>query len=216
MAFAGNGERLAVDYHPNRPEGADHRLAVLDIEKKAELWSVDAGFGVGNLCFSPDGPSWPPASHTISNLDASTGKPTGFPVPGLGGGHDVGGLTQDAVFSSDGRRLAGISGQKQVKVCDVPTGTLIDSFDPPASSMGLSAGPVAFSPDGRTLAVAGGPKVLHFWDLESHRDRLAMSDTHADQVNGVLFTRDGKMLISASDDGTIRLWDLAAAGNRES
>ena len=37
---------------------------------------------------------------------------------------------------------------------------------------------------------------------------------HAKAVNGLLFSKDGQTLISASDDGTVRLWDLATGTSK--
>ena len=51
-----------------------------------------------------------------------------------------------------------------------------------------------------------GQVVLH--NLISAKEPLKAFDGHADYVWAVTFTPDGKKLLSASDDGTVRMWDL--------
>jgi WD40 repeat protein len=72
----------------------------------------------------------------------------------------------------------------------------------------------AFAPGGRTLAttgVAGNDGTVNLWDL-SDRDRprpLGRPLTgHTKEVNALAFTRDGRTMLTASADQTVRLWDL--------
>ena len=70
-------------------------------------------------------------------------------------------------------------------------------------------GPLAFSPDGKTLATTGDRQALHFWDLATGKDRLATPDAHQGDVAALAFLADGKTLVSGSSDRTVRVWDLA-------
>ncbi len=219
MTFAPDGKRLAVDLMEYRPMGTKYRVVVLDIDKAREIRRLESEHDMRTLAFSHDGKTLAVRDSTRFQLcSIATGELSSLknvvkevlifslykPVP-----------VDFAAFSSDGRRLAAISNIGQISVCDPDTRRLTDSFDFPGGTMGLWGGPVALSPDARTLAAVGGTQVVHLWDLDGHRDRLAMPASHCDMVNELLITPDGKTLLTASDDGTIRLWDLATGRQRK-
>jgi sugar lactone lactonase YvrE len=71
---------------------------------------------------------------------------------------------------------------------------------------------LAFSPDGKLLASAGGEKTVKVWEISGGRN-TATFEGHGAYVHAVAFRADGKMLASAGDDNTVRLWDLASGKN---
>lgn len=66
---------------------------------------------------------------------------------------------------------------------------------------------VAFSPDGKTLASAGGESTIKLWNIETGQQRKSL-EGHTNSVRSVAFSPDGKTLVSGSRDNIIKLWNV--------
>ena len=71
------------------------------------------------------------------------------------------------------------------------------------------AGP-AFSPDGKAIIIERGG-VLRFFDADSGREQFGNPDAHQGYVTAVQYAPDGRAIFTASDDGTVREWDVRLA-----
>jgi WD40 repeat protein len=69
---------------------------------------------------------------------------------------------------------------------------------------------VAFSSDGKILAT-GIDRTAQLWDVATRRPIGYPLMTQTGGVNAVAFSPDGKTLATGSDDGMLRLWDVATA-----
>lgn len=64
---------------------------------------------------------------------------------------------------------------------------------------------LAESPSGTLLAVVGEDNLIHIWSVASGTEIMSLYG-HGSTITDLEFTRDGKLLISSSRDGTIRIW----------
>jgi WD40 repeat protein len=113
-----------------------------------------------------------------------------------------------AILSPDGRILAAIAGTNHVELWDVATVSrrTVFTLDP-------APGPsVALSPDGILLAATAGPDdvdhAVRLWDTDTG-ELLGACEGHKQPVWAIAFAPDGRTLASSSDDGTVKLWNLA-------
>ncbi len=74
------------------------------------------------------------------------------------------------------------------------------------SSIGKT-GRLALSPDGQTMASAGGDGMIKLWDVRGIENEAPILG-HREAVTNLAWSPDGKVLASTSLDRTVRLWDV--------
>jgi WD40 repeat protein len=111
-------------------------------------------------------------------------------------------------FSPDGRWLV-TSGQSDYRVWRVGHWE-----DPPViiprENSGTMAGALAFSRDGRLLAILATPVEVQLIDLETFAELARLLAPDARFISGLRFSPDGRVLAAATDMRVIQLWDLRA------
>jgi WD40 repeat protein len=137
--------------------------------------------------------------------DLATRKQLGSPVT----------LQKDRIwalaFSPDGTLLASAGNDFEVAIWkDGQHDRIFKTVGTPAEGENLELMPagVGFSSDGTRLATSSPGHSVTLWNVKDWRPLppVLYGDTQA--VSSVAFRQDGKVLISGSADGDIRLWDV--------
>ena len=109
-------------------------------------------------------------------------------------------------LSPDGGRLYLVApGERPLRVYDVDSGLLIGSTRA-AQLTNVSDNNMEVSPDGSTLAIANDSQVLRYDTRTLHVRGPALS-AHTAPVTDVGYSHGGRLIVTASADGTAIVWD---------
>ncbi|MFD4433933.1 WD40 repeat domain-containing protein, partial [Nocardia sp. NPDC058497] len=112
-------------------------------------------------------------------------------------------LSVRAVFSPDGRWIAGTTLGSAVQIWDAETGK---AAAPPLTGFPGVVNTVAFSPDGQSVAAGGQDGTIRQWDVDSGRAEVFTG--HDGAVHSVAFSPDGRHMVSGGEDTTVRIWNV--------
>jgi serine/threonine protein kinase/WD40 repeat protein len=93
-----------------------------------------------------------------------------------------------------------------IQCLDLATGREIWQSEP-KRELGIMA--LAVSPDGRIVVSGSGHEdhTIHVWDAATGKPLCPPLEGHTGWVDGLVFTKDGRRLISGGGDTTVRYWD---------
>jgi eukaryotic-like serine/threonine-protein kinase len=219
VAFSPDGKTLAWC-------GRDRIITLWDLDQnRACAICVGHEGTIRALAFHPDGDRMVSAGFdgTLRFWNTATGLEDGKPIR-------LGGRSSDCVaVSPDGTALASSTGPRSddpgwggpwpglLQVWDWTTRQ--ERFALKGHRYHILG--VSFSPNGKTLASAGGHfsdgAEVKLWDLASGREQHSLSG-HQWWVECVAFSPDSRFLVSAGgfekNPGEVRVWDLTSHGSR--
>jgi WD40 repeat protein len=184
LAFAPDGKRLLASF-----SSTDEGMYCWDIATGRRLWQ-NKKFGHSPIVFTPDGKILCAHGGAVDlemgpNVDISH-------LPTLNSNMHL-------ALTPDGRMLL-LADNKGVPVWDLKEGKELRKLKGAGED-------IVVTPDGKSIISNSG--MLQRWNLATGVPFWADSSElgHVDEVAGVAFCADGTRLLSASSDGTVRLWD---------
>lgn len=144
------------------------------------------------------------ASSRLQAWSVSTGRALGAPTT-------VAGAVPFLAPNEVGRlRFLHGSLQGGLSLLEVETGVAVASFSLPRGALRSCA----VSPDGCRVAAGGDDGTVCVWDVPAAKPLVAIP-VHARAVHWMKFARGGTCLVTASDDGVVRVWNLARSSETE-
>jgi WD40 repeat protein len=199
VAFSPDGRSLASAAEGNNP------IFIWDVasgEKQAELRGHESH--VRSLEFSRDGKVLVSGGDsTVRVWDLSTRRETVEPI-------EAGTSVAKVAISPDGTTVASSAYWPQA----VLLRDLRGNKEPIELNTGGSQGQnsIAYSPDGKTLAYTSGEMRFNvvLWDLPNGMPRAILEGSAT--TLSMMFTPDGKQLVTGHSNGHVALWDVDVEG----
>jgi WD40 repeat protein/serine/threonine protein kinase len=116
-------------------------------------------------------------------------------------------------LSPDGKWLASRSEADTIHVWDASTGHERALLKGPRFLD--NAGPLVFSPDGTLLAAAYlHDSCIQLWDTDSWTERVQLDEKGGRHTTALAFAPDSKTLVSADQDGVVKVWPVSGGPSR--
>lgn len=189
--------------------GYDRKLIFWNMADGKAAHTVTADAALKALAMAPDGKTLASAGEdmVVQLWDVAGAKPTSKLA-------DHKEWILCLAFSADGKQLASGDFQGHVKLWEVAGAKKIKDLPaPPMPAPKTPPDPVpaqalAFSPDGKTLALGGADGNIQLINLADGKTIRALTG-HTSAITGLVFHPSGNVLASSSKDRTLRLWNPA-------
>jgi WD40 repeat protein/DNA-binding SARP family transcriptional activator len=183
----------------------DGTTRVYDLATGERLLTIGnpGGLKSRSLAFSPDGKSLvTTVDKTTQMFDISTGKSI-LTLPSIEYGTDA------IKFSRSSNWLA-IGMGSTVKVVDVQTGNVLFTlFGHSGYTLGIDT-----DQENSLIASGGSDNKTFIWDASTGKMLIVLAG-HQAAVESVAFIPWQNQLVTAADDGTVRLWNISLEGKGE-
>ncbi len=111
-------------------------------------------------------------------------------------------------YHPDGKHLLSGGRDAQLKVWDLETLTCLQA----QAAHWYTINAIAFHPKGHLFATASRDKTIKIWDAKSFQLVKVLEtirdDGHINSVNDLLWTTHRELLVSASDDRSLKVWEF--------
>ncbi|HXG08403.1 MAG TPA: c-type cytochrome domain-containing protein [Gemmataceae bacterium] len=199
VAFTPDGSQILSGSH-------DGTLRLWDTARGSELKVFAGHIGkVNGVAVSPDGRQALSAGNdrTVQLWDLAEGRRLARLEGHIREVHAV-------AFAPDGRHAVSGGNDRTVRLWDLAEGREVRRFEGHANAVIQ----VVFSADG-ALVLSGSSqyqspdRTLRVWDFADGRELRGVGGAAGDRVGCVAFAADGRLALTGSSDGVLRLWPLA-------
>ena len=177
----------------------DNSICILDAKSlKMESIILKHSRSVNCAAYSPDGKQIVSASddHTVRVWDTESKKE----LLSL----TIYGNITSAAFSPDGKQIIASDDIKNVRIWNAQTGELTHSL----SGHFYGVNSCAYSPDGKCAITGGMDFKICFWDTQTGQlQSFIYYDPSLAVPKSLSYSTDGKLIVAAMDDGSIRIID---------
>jgi WD40 repeat protein len=214
VTFTGHNDSVnSVSFSPT-----GNRIATVSDDKTVKLWDLQGNclatftrhnHWINSVCFSPTRDEFATASDETAKLWDLQGNCL---VTFTGHNNSVNSVS----FSPTGDTIATASSDKTARLWDELQGKCLVTF----TGHDDSVTSVSFSPTGDTIATASQDGTAKLWDLQGnlladfsgYKGNLSKGEADfvelKSPIYSICFSRDGKFLITGSQDGKVRFWPV--------